>query len=91
MRHNFEVPDFDALKGFSYSEDQLAILHRQPPSEADIYFQKLMQTSFRAVGQVSKANPLQDIKNILADDIPDELQADPFYTLWLCRINLWVV
>jgi len=77
------VAKVDELKGFSYSNHQLAIAERHAPQESDVFFQRLMQTPFRIVGQVFKDTAIDDIEYILEDDIPQQLQKDPFYSRWV--------
>jgi hypothetical protein len=74
--------DLQALPQFS-KQQQLAIVEREPLDKSDMFFQKLMKTPFSAIGQVSKKSSVEDIEAILKDDIPSNMQNDPFYTHWV--------
>jgi hypothetical protein len=79
----FKAAGLNALPEFPKREDQLAIVERQVPEGAEAFFQQLMQEPFGIVGQVRKASAVSDIKDILADEIPDTLQSVPFYEDWV--------
>lgn len=79
----FKTADLNALPEFPKREDQLAIVERQSPEDAEAFFQQLMQEPFGIAGQVRKASAVSDIKDILEDEIPAELQSDPFYEHWV--------
>jgi len=79
----FRAADLNVLPEFPKREDQLAIVERQSPEGAEAFFQKLMQEPFGIAGKVRKASSVSDIKDILADEIPDPLQSDPFYEKWV--------
>ncbi len=65
------------------ASDQLSIINRKKPKGADIFFQKLMQTPLRLIGQVSRGSSIKDIKFILEEVIPENLKSDPFYLCWI--------
>ncbi len=79
----FVAADLEALPQFSQRQDQLAIVERQAPEEASPFFQKLMETPLRITGQVRKDHAENDIRNILGQEIPQELQDDVFYGRWV--------
>lgn len=79
----FEAADLDGLVSFPDNKEPLGILEREAPEKAGQFFQKLMSTSFGVAGRVSKSNAEHDIKDILKDEIPTELQQDPFYKTWI--------
>lgn len=79
----FQTSDLQALSDFPKQQDQLAIVERKPLAGADVFFQKMMRTSLRIIGQVSKKSSIEDIRYMLEEDISEELQADPFYARWV--------
>ena len=79
----FHATDLDELLKFPPRKDQLAILARQRPEQAEAFFQELMQTPFTVIGSVSKKNAVTDIRELLQDDITEALCDDPFYERWV--------
>ena len=79
----FRTEDVRKLSDFPKRQDKLAIASRTVPDGADVFFQKLMQTSFSAIGQVFKESANEDIAYILEDSISKKFQADPFYAFWV--------
>jgi hypothetical protein len=75
--------DISYLKKFKKSEDQIRVLKRKEPIEAQKFFQKLYQFPFSIFGNVHKNNTKTDIKKLLNYKIPGKLQRDPFYENWL--------
>ena len=71
------------LKSFANCDDQVKIINRTPPSGSEIFFKKLTQFPFISVGRVSKKFIRQDIKKILEEKIPAEIQNEQFYEFWL--------
>ena len=82
----YQASNIQSLREFSKTENQLAVLERCPLKGADKFFNKLMQSDFSLIGQAFKDSSLEDIKFILEEDIPKELQSDPFYPLWVADI-----
>lgn len=79
----FQASDLQELSHFQHRQEPLAVAKRLAPEGAGAYFKKVMQTPLRIIGQVSKASSIEDIRYILEDELPDELQDDPFYALWV--------
>ena len=79
----FFADDFESLKDFASQPDQLAIFKREKPAEAGAFFAKLGSTSFGIFGEVARRDPLTDIEFLLEEDIPLDIQSDPFYKTWL--------
>ena len=79
----FFADDFESLKDFASQPDQLAIFKREKPAEAGAFFAKLGSTSFGIFGEVARRDPLKDIEFLLEEDIPLDIQSDPFYKTWL--------
>ena len=79
----FKTKTLEELLGFPKQQDQLAIVTRKQPEEAGIFFEKLLRTPIKIIGQVSQKNSLDDIIHLLEESIPAELQADPFYARWV--------
>lgn len=61
----------------------MALLERNPLDGAEFFFNKLMETPLKLIGQVSKKNSEEDIQNILKKYIPNKLQKDSFYVNWI--------
>ena len=80
---NFLSKSAAKLKSFANSDDQVTIINRPPPPGSEIFFKKLTQFPFISVGRVSKKFIRQDIKKILEEKIPAEIQNEQFYELWL--------
>lgn len=78
-----QIKTLEKLPDSLRQQDQLAIVERKPPEQADVFFQKLTQTPLRIIGQVSKKSSIEDIKYLLEEDVPEELQADLFYAHWI--------
>ena len=79
----FRANSLEALRGFAKRPDQLAIVERDIPEGADVFFQKLMTEPFGILGKVDKETALTDLKDILEDVIPEAIRHDPFYEYWL--------
>ena len=73
----------EALKGFADRQDQLAVLRRERPEGADGFFRKLMSLSFGIAGKVCGQTALEDVRYILQEDMPEDIQRHPFYASWL--------
>ena len=73
----------EALKGFADRQDQLAVLRRERPEGADGFFPKLMSLSFGIAGKVCRQTALEDVRYILQEDMPEDIQRHPFYASWL--------
>ena len=75
--------NFDEIRNFNSQSDQLFIIERKIPEGADIFFKKIIKTNLTVIGEISKKNTLEDIKNILDDEIPQEVYYNPFYNKWI--------
>ena len=73
----------DEILNFPKDSDLLAILYRNKPQGADIFFKKLMQNTLRIIGDVSKKSSREDIQYLLEGAIPKELKDDPLYQVWV--------
>ena len=73
----------EEIKDFANTHHQLGIVERKTPHGADDFFQKLMQTSFRIIGKVTRKNVISDTKNILQEEIPKTLQNVLFFDKWI--------
>lgn len=83
LKNVFEAPSLEEFSSFPASSFQLGIFNRQEPSDADRFFKLLMKLPFSIAGTVSKESAEEDIYDMLADDIPQDLQNDPFYKEWV--------
>lgn len=71
------------LPEFRGCQNQLAVVERAAMHGAERFFKTLMQTNFNVIGHVFNNSSMEDIKGLLADHIPRDLQSDPFYARWL--------
>ena len=79
----FFADGFQCLQNFADRPEQLAILKRRKPKNAAAFFNKLSSLSFGIIGDITKAEALEDIKFTLGDDIPSAVQEEPFFGIWL--------
>ena len=78
--HFQKVSNLEKLKNKNF---QVAIIERKPPLNSDVFFRKLYKHSFALVGSVSKINAKKDIKKILKNKIPLDIQSDTFFEDWV--------
>ena len=52
----FKASNLESLPKFLYRNDPLAVLERKPKKGSDEFFQKLMKTNFKVIGQIFKEN-----------------------------------
>ena len=71
------------LTSFNLDQSQLALVERDALSGSSAFFKKLMQTKFNVIGQVFRTSNVADIRLLLEEDIPANLQSDPFFELWV--------
>ncbi len=83
----YHYKKINSLKDFKNREDQIGILERNTPPEADFFFKKLYQTPFSISGHVCKKNSKGDIHKLLKSEIPAKIQYDPFYENWLVDMS----
>lgn len=79
----FRTKSPEELKGFTKRSEQLGIMERKVPAGAETFFDKLMSIPFKIFGKVNKDSALKDIREILTDELSDEIKRDPFYESWL--------
>ncbi|WP_025897999.1 DUF1826 domain-containing protein [Sneathiella glossodoripedis] len=79
----YQANSLQELEQFSQRTDQLAVLPRDVPENADAFFEKLITTPFGVNAKVHKSTALDDIAKTLAPVLPGEVMADPFYLFWL--------
>jgi hypothetical protein len=83
----FYADNLNSLKDFADSKDQLGIFKRKVFKDADFFFQELMQIKVSITGQVRKKSSIQDIRDILENEIPTEIQCYPFYKSWIIDMS----
>ena len=71
------------LENFDEYSAQLGIIERSMPAGADLFFQKLMRSHFKFLGEVSKDTAFLDIRNILNKEFSQEIKAELLYDEWL--------
>ena len=79
----FRTDSVEKLKGFTKRSEQLGIMERKVPASAETFFDKLMSTPFKIFGKVTKDSALKDIREILTEELADEIKRDLFYESWL--------
>ena len=79
----FYTNNIKEVSGFNSSSNQLAILKRKIPKDADLFFKKIMKSSLGIAGDVYKKTATNDIKKILVNEIPKKIQNDLFYETWI--------
>lgn len=79
----FYTNNIKEVNGFNSSSNQLAILKRKIPKDADLFFKKIMKSSLGIAGDVYKKTATNDIKKILDNEIQKKIQDDPFYETWI--------
>ena len=60
MIHHYK--NIKSLEDFKNKNEQIAILERKEPIEADFFFKKLYRYPFSVTGSVSEENANKDIK-----------------------------
>ena len=79
----FETLDLKTLTKFNSLPYQFGLVKIVSLNGSNVFFTRLMQTSFSVIGRVCKSSSVEDLKSILNEDIPSNLQVDPFYPLWI--------
>ena len=75
--------NFEEIRNFNNKLDKLFIIKRKRPESSNIFFKKLIKTSFTVIGEITKENALENIRSILECEISQELLNDPFYEDWI--------
>ena len=81
--NSFLIDNLEAMQDFPNQPSQLAVLSRSMPKKANSFFQKLLKLSFNITGKISKDRPINDVKYLLSDNFPKEIQKDFFYETWI--------
>ena len=68
---------------FKTNNYQIAILNRQTPVEAKLFFSELNITPFSISGYISQENSYQEINKLIEKKIPLKIKKKPFYKKWL--------
>ncbi|MCB9983613.1 MAG: DUF1826 domain-containing protein [Rhodospirillales bacterium] len=79
----FRAASLNELTGFRQRPEQLGILHRERPQEAESFFETLMQEPFGVAGTVRKDHLESDIEALLDEALPPQIKSDPFYSRWV--------
>ena len=62
-------PKFEEIRNFNNKLDKLFIIKRKRPESSNIFFKKLIKTSFTVIGEITKENALENIRSILECEI----------------------
>ena len=68
----FKASNLQSLPKFLNRCDPLAVLERKPKKGSDKFFQKLMKTNFKVIGQIFKDSSKNDICLLYTSDAADE-------------------
>ena len=68
---------------FKFSNYQIAILNRQVPTDAKLFFDELNITPFSTAGHVSLENSFLDINKLIEKRIPSKIRNNLFYENWI--------
>lgn len=79
----YTTTEFKTLNTFLNRKEQLAVVEREVPLEAEHFFQYLKRESFDASGKVMKNTAETDIRAVLQNVISKDLQAHAFYEKWI--------
>lgn len=75
--------DLNELKNNQYNTSQLMLVERTVPEEAELFFNELMKYTFSTVGKVKKDDAENDVRRILNQVMPSDLQKHSFYDQWI--------
>ena len=75
--------NLSTLEGFANRQHKLEVSKRIVPDGAEAFFEKLMKKSFGITGQLNKNTALDDLRYLLAEEIPAETKKNSFYEFWL--------
>ena len=79
----YKTNNLNDIKAFDTKSSELAIVERKAPSEARLFFEKLMIKPFRFIGKIRKESALIDLKTILISENSPEIHNKSFYQYWL--------
>ena len=77
------IDKMDAIKDFPNKSDQLAIMNRSMPENANLFFTELLKISFNITGKINKETATINIKDLLSDKLPKKIQNNVFYQNWI--------
>ena len=73
------IDKMDVIKDFPNKSDQLAIMNRSMPENANLFFTELLKISFDITGKINKETATANIKDLLSDKLPKIIQNNVFY------------
>jgi hypothetical protein len=77
------IDKMDVIKDFPNKSDQLAIMNRSMPENANLFFTELLKISFNITGKINKETATINIKDLLSDKLPKKIQNNVFYQNWI--------
>ena len=75
--------NFESLKDFRNSKDQVGILERKVPQKSDLFFKKFNQFPTSIFGHITLSSAKRDIYKLLEKNISSDIRCDPFFKNWL--------
>ena len=78
-----QTNDIKDIKKFSSKSFKLVIINRKIPYNSDNFFNQLLKLSFTISGEVQKKTAKDDIRNLLFEELPKEIQKKSFYKDWV--------
>ena len=73
------IDKMDVIKDFPNKSDQLAVMNRSMPENANLFFTELLKISFNITGKINKETATINIKDLLSDKLPKKIQNNVFY------------
>ena len=77
------IDKMDVIKDFPNKSDQLAIMNRSMPENANLFFTELLKISFNITGKINKETATINIKDLLSDKLPKKIKNNVFYQPWI--------
>jgi hypothetical protein len=78
-----QTNDIKDIKKFLNKSFKLVIINRKIPNNSDIFFNQLLKLSFTISGEVQKKTAKDNIRNLLFEKLPKEIQKKIFYKDWV--------
>ncbi len=77
------IDKMESIKDFPNKSDQLTVMNRCMPENANLFFTELIKISFNITGKINKEAATIDIKDLLSDKLSKKIQNNVFYQNWI--------